>query len=83
VIPFFAFPPEVRKVIYTTSMIESINFQLRKITKTRGTSRATMRWSSCSTSAAAISASTTPAAGRTLATSSVDRPQPIRNTTDD
>jgi putative transposase len=36
VIPFFAFPPEVRKVIYTTNMIESINFQLRKISKTRG-----------------------------------------------
>lgn len=36
VIPFFAFPPRVRKVIYTTNMIESINYQLRKITKTRG-----------------------------------------------
>jgi putative transposase len=36
VIPFFAFPPEVRKVIYTTSMIESINYRLRKISKTRG-----------------------------------------------
>lgn len=36
VIPFFGFPPEVRKVIYTTNMIESINYQLRKITKTRG-----------------------------------------------
>jgi putative transposase len=36
VIPFFAFPPEVRKVLYTTNMIESINYQLRKITKTRG-----------------------------------------------
>jgi putative transposase len=36
VTPFFAFPPEVRKVIYTTNMIESINYQLRKITKTRG-----------------------------------------------
>jgi putative transposase len=36
VIPFFAFPPEVRKVIYTTNMIESINYQLRKISKTRG-----------------------------------------------
>ena len=36
VIPFFAFSPEVRKVIYTTNMIESINFQLRKISKTRG-----------------------------------------------
>ncbi|MBA3524095.1 MAG: IS256 family transposase, partial [Geodermatophilaceae bacterium] len=36
VIPFFAFGPEVRKVIYTTNMIESINYQLRKISKTRG-----------------------------------------------
>jgi putative transposase len=36
VTPFFAFPPEVRKVIYTTNMIESINYQLRKISKTRG-----------------------------------------------
>lgn len=36
VIPFFAFPPAVRKVIYTTNAIESINSQLRKIIKTRG-----------------------------------------------
>jgi putative transposase len=36
VIPFFAFPPEVRTVIYTTNMIESINYRLRKVTKTRG-----------------------------------------------
>lgn len=36
VIPFFAFPPEVRKVIYTTNAIENINAQLRKIIKTRG-----------------------------------------------
>lgn len=36
VIPFFAFPPEVRKVIYTTNAIENINSQLRKIIKTRG-----------------------------------------------
>lgn len=36
VIPLFAFSPEVRKVIYTTNMIESINYQLRKISKTRG-----------------------------------------------
>ena len=34
--PFFAFPPAVRKVIYTTNAIESINSQLRKIIKTRG-----------------------------------------------
>ena len=36
VIPFFAFPPEVRRIIYSTNMIESINYRLRKITKTRG-----------------------------------------------
>jgi transposase-like protein len=36
VIPFFAFPPAIRKVIYTTNAIESVNAQLRKIIKTRG-----------------------------------------------
>jgi putative transposase len=36
VIPFFAFPPQVRRVIYTTNAIESIHSQLRKIIKTRG-----------------------------------------------
>ena len=36
VIPFFAFPPAIRRVIYTTNAIESINSQLRKIIKTRG-----------------------------------------------
>ncbi|MDR5784702.1 transposase, partial [Caballeronia sp. LZ065] len=36
VIPFFAFPPGVRKIIYTTNAIENINSQLRKIIKTRG-----------------------------------------------
>jgi transposase-like protein len=36
VIPFFAFPPAVRRVIYTTNAIESINARLRKIIKTRG-----------------------------------------------
>src|SRR5450631_1681710 len=35
VIPFFAFPPAVRKVVYTTNAIESINARLRKIIKTR------------------------------------------------
>ena len=34
--PFFAFAPEIRRVIYTTSAIESLNMQLRKIIKTRG-----------------------------------------------
>jgi putative transposase len=36
VIPFFVFPPEIRRVIYTTNAIESLNMQLRKIIKTRG-----------------------------------------------
>jgi putative transposase len=36
VIPFFAFPPAIRKVVYTTNAIESINARLRKIIKTRG-----------------------------------------------
>ena len=36
VIPFFAFPPAIRRVIYTTNAIESVNAQLRKIIKTRG-----------------------------------------------
>ena len=36
VIPFFAFPPEVRRLIYTTNSLESVHAQLRKIIKTRG-----------------------------------------------
>jgi transposase-like protein len=35
-IPFVAFPPEVRRVIYTTNLIESINARLRKVTRNRG-----------------------------------------------
>jgi putative transposase len=35
-IPFLAFPPELRKIIYTTNSIESLNYQLRKIIKNRG-----------------------------------------------
>ena len=35
VIPFFAFPPEVRRVTYKTNAIESLHSQLRKIIKTR------------------------------------------------
>ena len=34
--PFLAFPPELRRVIYTTNAIESLNYQLRKVTKNRG-----------------------------------------------
>ena len=36
VTPFFVFPPDIRRVIYTTNAIESLNMQLRKIIKTRG-----------------------------------------------
>jgi putative transposase len=36
VIPFFAYPSEIRKVIYTTNAIESINAAMRKVTKKRG-----------------------------------------------
>ena len=36
IIPFFDYPPEIRKVIYTTNAIESVNMGLRKITKNRG-----------------------------------------------
>jgi putative transposase len=34
--PYFAYPPEIRKVIYTTNAIESLNMSLRKVTKNRG-----------------------------------------------
>lgn len=36
VIPFYAFPPAVRRVVYTTNAIERLHSQLRKIIKTRG-----------------------------------------------
>ena len=35
-VPFLAFPPQVRRVIYTTNLIESINSRLRKVTRNRG-----------------------------------------------
>jgi putative transposase len=35
-IPFLEFPPALRKIIYTTNSIESLNYQLRKIIKNRG-----------------------------------------------
>ncbi|MEV0623914.1 IS256 family transposase [Nonomuraea sp. NPDC050404] len=34
--PFFAFSPAVRRLLYTTNSIESLNYQLRKVTKARG-----------------------------------------------
>ena len=34
--PFFDFPDDLRRLIYTTNAIESLNFQLRKVTKAKG-----------------------------------------------
>ena len=36
---FFDYPPEIRKVIYTTNAIESLNYSLRRVLKKRGDSR--------------------------------------------
>jgi putative transposase len=36
VTPFFAFPAEIRRIVYTTNAVESLNMSLRKIIKTRG-----------------------------------------------
>jgi transposase-like protein len=36
VVPFFAFPPAIRRMIYTTNAVESLNRRLRKVIKTRG-----------------------------------------------
>jgi putative transposase len=35
-VPFFAFPAEIRKVVYTTNAVESLNMSLRKVIKNRG-----------------------------------------------
>jgi transposase-like protein len=36
VVPFFAFPPAIRPVLYTTNVLENVHRQLRKIIETRG-----------------------------------------------
>jgi len=36
IVPFFAYPKQIRKVIYTTNAIESLNRSLRKVLKTKG-----------------------------------------------
>ncbi|WP_371930028.1 transposase [Bradyrhizobium sp. CCGUVB1N3] len=43
VIPFFAFAPEIRKMIDTTTVVEALNRSLRKIIETRGSSPTTRR----------------------------------------
>jgi len=35
-IPFLAYPPVIRKIVYTTNLVESVNYQMRKASKTRG-----------------------------------------------
>jgi putative transposase len=35
-IPFLAYPAVIRKIVYTTNMVESVNYQMRKASKTRG-----------------------------------------------
>ena len=47
IIPFFDYPPEIRKVIYTTNAIESINMSLRKVTKARSSFRPMKLSASC------------------------------------
>ncbi|WP_019585512.1 transposase, partial [Deinococcus apachensis] len=34
--PFFGYLPEIRRAVYTTNCVEALNFQLRKVTKTKG-----------------------------------------------
>jgi putative transposase len=36
IVPFFAFPAEIRRAVYTTNIVESLNMSLRKVIKTRG-----------------------------------------------
>lgn len=49
VTPFFAYPPQIRKIIYTTNAIESLYRGLRKVIKTRASSHQTKPPQSCST----------------------------------
>jgi putative transposase len=36
VVPFLSYPDEIRRILYTTNAIESLNFQLRKVLRTKG-----------------------------------------------
>jgi len=58
-IPFFAFPADIRRIVYTTNSIEAVNRQLRKIIKTRG---------HFPTEDAALKLSISPLAGRVVMT---------------
>jgi transposase-like protein len=49
IVPFLAFPPDVRRAVYTTNTIEALNPQIRKIIKTRGSFPSEDSAASCST----------------------------------
>lgn len=70
---FLAFPPELRRVIYTTNSIESLNYQLRKVTKSRGHFPTTPRQSSCYGWRSATSKTNEPATAKRNADSSTKR----------
>jgi putative transposase len=36
IVPFLAYPPHIRRVIYTTNIVEAVNRQIRKVIKTKG-----------------------------------------------
>ena len=55
--PFFSYPEGIRKAVYTTNAIESLNPQFRKVTKTTPCSRTTKRLKNCSGSRRTISRS--------------------------
>ena len=59
--PFLAFTPGVRKLLYTTNSIESLNYQLRKVTKARGHFPTDNAVSSCSGSPSSTSRTREPA----------------------
>ena len=50
IVPFLAFPPDVRRAVYTTNTIEALNRQIHKIIKTRGSFPTRTQPASCSTS---------------------------------
>lgn len=60
VIPFFAFPPAVRRVLYTTNVLENVHARLRKISRLADTSRPMKPRASSSVSRCGISRATGP-----------------------
>ncbi len=44
VIPFFAYPAEIRRIVYTSNAVESLNLSLRTIIKARGSFPSVNKW---------------------------------------